>query len=176
MSLDLIQEVLGRPSTVIDPGHRDQWFQIEQSLGLPLPVDYKAYINTFGTGRIAGFIYLLNPFSKNSHLHLGKQSTIILAALRELRDMDPDECPYPIYPQPSGLFPWGATDNGDVLYWLMTGLPATWPIIVNESRSPDYEEFAMSTTLFLSKLVSGDISSEILSDCLDKQILFEPLV
>jgi hypothetical protein len=33
----------------------------------------------------------------------------------------PDD--YPIHPEPGGLLPWGATSNGHLLCWVITGEP-----------------------------------------------------
>lgn len=176
VSIELLFGVLGFPRTPVDTGSLDQWPSVERRIDLTLPDDFKQYINTFGTGHLAGFIYPLNPFSTKKHLKLDDRSQILLTALREIREIDPEECPYPIYPEKHGLFPWAITDNGDVLYWYTTGEPQDWMIVVNESRGPEYEKFAMSTTTFLGGILLGNVKSDILSDCLDQSVLFVPLL
>ena len=84
-------------------------------------------------------------------------------ALRAIKeDFGEEEVPYPLYPDPGGLFPWAVSDNGDVLYWLTRGSPDEWEIVVNESRGPQFEGFKEPMTYFLAKLISGEIVSEIL--------------
>jgi hypothetical protein len=176
MSIDLLIELLGLPSTTIDTGSLDQWSSIERPINLTIPDDFKQYINTFGTGKLADFIYPLNPFSTNKNLNLMHKGSKLLAALREIREIDREECPYPIHPEEDGLFPWSVTDNGDVIYWYTIGKTQDWKIVVNESRGPEFEEFALSTTMFLRSILLGDIHSRIIiSDCIDKSNLFMPL-
>jgi hypothetical protein len=62
LSLKLLLEVLPPPKHVTEVGQPDLWPTIEATLGLTLPSDYKAYINTFGPGFIREFVYVLNPF------------------------------------------------------------------------------------------------------------------
>src|SRR5262249_44977111 len=83
------------------------------------------------------------------------QLTVQLDALRKLRQTTEPDMPYPIFPEPGGVIPWGVTDNGDVCYW-KTGLadPNTWTVVVNESRGPDWEHFKGTMTEFLSAVVS----------------------
>lgn len=84
--------------------------------------------------------------------------------------------PYALYPEADGLLPWGTTDNGDQLFWLATGSPNEWSVIINEVRSSIFEHFACSMTEFLYGLIISEIQSEIIPhDCLDSNCLFEPL-
>jgi hypothetical protein len=85
-----------------------------------------------------------------------------LAALRELKGMPGiRHVPYPLFPEPGGLLPFGIDDNGDGLYWLTTGEPDQWSIVVNESRAPEYEQFDMSVTEFLQEVLSRKTICEI---------------
>lgn len=44
-----------------------------KNLGMILPLDYKKFINKYGTGSINDFIWILNPFSENENLNLIKK-------------------------------------------------------------------------------------------------------
>jgi hypothetical protein len=110
-----------------------------------LSLDNKQYINTYGSGCVGAFIWPLNPFSKNKYLNLNDQVKAQLDALKSLKMTWGDvQVPYPLYPKPGGLLPWGLTDNGDVLYWRTVGLPDNWSTVINEARAPLYEEFEES--------------------------------
>ncbi|GAB2836779.1 hypothetical protein GCM10027176_46430 [Actinoallomurus bryophytorum] len=43
--------------------------------------------------------------------------------------------PYPYHPEPGGLYPWGATQNGDTLFWLTAADPDRWTIVVTDGGS-----------------------------------------
>lgn len=174
MTLTSLRKILIPPAKPIEAGSTEKWPKIEKSLGTSLPSDYKKYINTFGTGQIGAFLFPFNPFSKNKNLNLLKQVPIRLDALRTLKEQGgEEECPYPLFPESGGLLPWGATDNGDVLFWLMTKRPNNWPVVINESRGPMFEQYDETMTTFLAKLIANDIHSKIIpNNFLDKKALF----
>ncbi len=174
MTLEFLCRVLPTPIAPIESGSTEEWSEIEKVVDIILPSDYKQYINTFGTGCIGNFLWPFNPFSDNKFLNFGEQIDARLDALRVLKEKWGDrQCPYPLYPEPEGLLPWGASDNGDVLYWLTAGHPDDWSVIINEARSPVYEEYKESTTSLLAKLVLGEIVSEIFPpDFPDREALF----
>ena len=129
-----------------------------------MPLDYKGYINAFGTGCLDDFIWVLNPFSSNRYLSLFSQGEAALQALRELQSDFGFEVPHPLFPEPGGLLPWGTTDNGDVLYWLTEGRPDDWPVVANAARGPEVERYAMGMSAFLAKVLTREIVSGILPD------------
>ncbi len=176
MTLESLYKVIAPPTLPVEAGSVEAWPVIEKAIGVTLPNDYKQYINTFGTGCIGRFLWPFNPFSEDKFLNLGYRINERLDALRELREHWDEQCPYPLYPDPGGLLPWGGTDNGDVLFWLTVGRPDDWPTVVNEARGPLYEEYQASMTDFLAKLISGEIISDIIPyDFLDRAaLLFVP--
>jgi hypothetical protein len=72
------------------------------------------------------------------------------------------ECPYPLYPEPNGLIPWGHIDTGSEMFWQTTGDPDQWKVVVNESGGPEFEQFQESMSGFLVNLFTGKIKSEVL--------------
>lgn len=48
------------------------WSVFEDQLGLVLPSEYKVFLNRYGTGQIGGFLWVLNPFSRNPNLGFEK--------------------------------------------------------------------------------------------------------
>ncbi len=174
MTLESLCKVMPPPPVPIETGGIEEWLVVEEAVGISLPNDYKQYIRVFGTGCIGGFLWPLNPFSENDNLNLLKGMVAILGALRSLKDKWGDrQCPYPLYPEPGGLLPWGVTDNGDVLFWLTEGCSDEWSVVINEARAPVYEEYEESITGFLTKLVLREIVSEIIPPgFLDRDALF----
>jgi hypothetical protein len=177
MTLKALIEVMPPPKRPVETGSAEQWTNVEESLGTALSTDYREYNNTFGTGCIGAFLWPYNPFSSNENLNLLTRGKLILEAMSVIKERFGDtEVPYPLFPEPGGLLPWGSTDNGDSLFWLTTGNPDEWPVVVNESRGPSFEEFEESMTGFLARLINEEISSEIIpSYFLDKEALFVPI-
>lgn len=176
MALEALSNILRHPVEAIEAGSVERWTEIEEIIGTPLPVDYRQYVNTLGSGCIGAFLWPFNPFSESKFLNLIQQINVRLSALRDLKEqLGEAECPYPLYPETGGLLPWGATDNGDVFFWLTGGHPDTWIVILNEARGPVYEEYAESMTGVLAKLVAGELGSEIIpSHFIDRNALFVP--
>lgn len=137
------------------------WEQIEKTLGLTLPNDYKTLISEYGTGRFSDFLYTFNPFSQNEWLNLISSSQEILESERTLRNDFPEEYSFSLFPEHNGLFPWGATDNGNYLYWYTKGEPHDWAVVVWESRGPLHELYEMSVTEFLGKWLSRKLECQV---------------
>jgi|JI8StandDraft_2_1071088.scaffolds.fasta_scaffold145507_1 hypothetical protein len=132
----------------------NKWSDVEREIGTSLPSDYKAFIDQYGLGKLDDFIVVFTPYDENPHINLRIQIKRQLDALKQLGEWG-EELPYPLYPEPDGLLPFGATDNGDVLYWLTSGTPERWSVVVNESRAPDYDHHDCSMTTFLAEVISG---------------------
>jgi len=137
------------------------WFHAEEILGMGFPDDFKDFIRIYGSGTIGHFMSVLNPFAQNPNLNLLEQSRSQLDVLHYLRDRG-ESNPYALYPESGGLLPVAGTDNGDFIYWLTRGGAADWTIVVNESRSPEYEQFDCNLTEFLEKLLDQSLICWIL--------------
>jgi hypothetical protein len=174
---DLLKLVLP-PRSPFEADLDADWDSVEHEIGLTLPQDYKEFINEFGTGQTAGFIWVLNPFSNidqlNLLVHIFEQYKT-LDNLRSLKEKSDDYCPYPLYPEPSGLLPWGYTDNGGTLFWLTTGEPNSWPVVVND-HGDTFERFALPMTTFLAKFIKKELESDIMVTVFtNMDNLFEPV-
>jgi hypothetical protein len=163
-SVNVLKTVMQPPSEPAETRHGNDWQSIEGKLGTELPVDYKEFINIYGTGVVDHFLWVLNPFSKNKHLNLLDAGTSQLRALRQLRDDFGEDIPYPFFPDVDGLLPWARTDNGDVIYWSCNGSPSNWRIVVNESRGPRWREFELSTSAFLLEVVTRRLRVDVFPD------------
>jgi hypothetical protein len=135
------------------PGPPVDWAAVAAEVGVALPGDYRAFIEAYGTGCVDGFLWVLHPTTGNQHLHLARQVQRQLWALRYLRDRG-EAVPYPLFPEPGGVLPWGVTDNGDVCYWRTGGAPDGWTVVVNESRGPDWDAYPGPLTAFLAAVLS----------------------
>jgi hypothetical protein len=155
MTSTFLSRIMPPPANPVEAG--GSWSYVEERLGVELPEDFKDFIQLYGSGRIDRFVSVLNPFSTRPTLNLLEQSTRQLDALRELHDYFGEQNPFELYPTAGGLLPVAITDNGDVIHWLTSGNPADWTIVVNEARSPDYEQFACNLTAFLEGLLVKSI-------------------
>jgi len=176
LALDALKKLMGPPPRASEAPNGGGWQAVERRLGIELPEDYKEFVTTYGTGAVDNFLWVLNPFSKNVYLNLFDEGKAKLDALRQLRDEFRENIPYAFYPDADGLFPWGVTDNGDVLYWLCNGRRASSLIVVNESRGPRWREFQLSTVEFLAALVTRELVVDVFpNDFPSESPMFVPL-
>lgn len=157
MSIEHLTRVVSPPAKIVDTGSEEQWEQCERQIGLTLPSDYRKLVQTYGTGRWMNFLWVLSPFASNKYINLVYQATHQLDAERTIRAQFPAEIPFPLYPEPEGLYPWALTDNGDRLYWHTCGDPDQWPTIVYESRGPEFDRHPLTCTEFLARWISGNL-------------------
>jgi hypothetical protein len=137
------------------------WARCERELGIAIPNDYRALVDRYGTAVFGEFIVIFSPAAKSKYVNLVESARDFLAGARELReDLGDEWVPYPLHPEKGGLLPFGNTVNGDLLFWLTRGSPSKWKVVVNATRSPDYEEFNMSATTFIARVLRGDVRPE----------------
>lgn len=139
------------------------WQEIENKIGRILPMDYKMLVEKYGTFSIDSFLWIYNPFTQNRNLNLIKKSSFIVEILKDMMTDHRDCVPYD-YPATCDLVPWSTTDNGDDLYWLIHKESNKWKIVVNETRSFNWQEFDLTTTEFLYKLLTKEIKVEAFPD------------
>ncbi|MCE9544661.1 MAG: SMI1/KNR4 family protein [Planctomycetia bacterium] len=112
------------------------WDVVEQEIGLALPNDYKAFIDLYGTGQVssaAGWAVIWN-FRDSSFWWEGSLSdrlTERYSATDSYRQSNETEwpCPYPIYPEPRGLLPFGSVVDVQNLNWLTVGRANRWDVV-----------------------------------------------
>lgn len=180
MTLEALLSITPPPKKPREAGSGRSWLEIESALGTGLPIDYKEYINLYGTGELGGMIWVYNPFSESRHgQNLLVRLSEVLGSWRATRMRFGEEaCPYPLYPEPDGLLPWGHVDTGAELFWQTSGDPAQWTVVVNESRGPEFQKFEESMSGFLTSLFAGRLKSDILPRSLlrkRKRVSFLPL-
>lgn len=154
MSIEALAQLIPPPPFPKENGAHQSWVPVESKLGLRLPSDYKQFIAVYGSGSIAGFISLFNPFTNNRYIRLLDQIEDRTEAAKAMKPLFSVQFPFDLYPQTRGLLPFAATGNGDCLYWLTEGDPDSWSVIVVDSREPEWERFNMNTTTFLAEIIS----------------------
>lgn len=164
MSINRLRTILAVPLDPSELGKGMKWPQIEY--GLPFPSDYIEFINEYGSGRIADFIVIFNPFSKNEDVNFFEQYKIILEDFNYLIESDKDYYNYQLYPKDNGLIPLGVTDNGDYLFWVVNSRDNSelWTVAVIAARSPEVEYFDGGLTYFLEGLLNNKIKCKSFPD------------
>jgi hypothetical protein len=142
-ALDELTELVPPPD---DPPPPPEW-------GQPLPSDYRALVERYGPGTIAG-LAILTPGHPNRYVDLDRQTGEQRATLKE-GDIAPAY-------EPDALIPWGIDESGNVVWWLTTGEPDAWPVIANEARGDEWQRFDGGAVAFLVALLDGSASSDFL--------------
>lgn len=75
-ALEFLNQIAPPPS--IPNEAQGDWNQVEATIKLTLPDDYKNLISQYGSGSFSDFLYIFNPFSENEWLNLINSSPKIL--------------------------------------------------------------------------------------------------
>ncbi|MCK9782427.1 MULTISPECIES: SMI1/KNR4 family protein [Enterobacterales] len=151
-----LNQQLPIPSIPYENGKGERWPLIDGKYAFPQ--DYIALITQYGSGVIADFITLFNPFSKNEYIDFFQQKVWILEDFNSLINDDPDYYTFVLYPKGNGLLPIGITDNGDTLFWVVSSNDSNlWTMAIIPSRSSEVEFIAENLTGFLDGVLSKRI-------------------
>lgn len=162
MSIEQLKGLVPAPPDPKYTGDEDKWKQAESKLKIALPKDYKAFVDTYGSGELANFIYVFTPFTKSEHMNLVQRVASDGDVFRELKENEGDEeVPFQIYPESPGLLSWGSDGNGNFLFWLTEGEPDRWPVIVAAGRDSEFERFDIPMTEFLFKALTRNLNCGI---------------
>ena len=78
---------------------------------------------------------------------------------RSAKESFPELYKHNVYDGVDGIFPWGITENADVLYWLFEGGNAK-EVIVYNARGGDYYTSPLSFSDFLYKVLKKEIKCD----------------
>ncbi|MFJ2937955.1 hypothetical protein ACIO8G_34980 [Streptomyces sp. NPDC087219] len=95
------------------------WDQTDHRLGFPVPADYRAWATEYPQITIDGFLTVFHPAATPPNLFTAADDLLVFD--RMLKEADPDDIPYPLHPEPGGLYPWGTTMNSERLHWYPVG-------------------------------------------------------
>jgi hypothetical protein len=148
------------------------WEPVEAELRTALPPDYKDFARLYGFGYFMEFLGISIPRSTNPNTRLESSVPNTCEMFGQFHDRD--EFPYPIWPNPGGLVPFGGTDNGDELFWLPRGAPSNWGVVVWDRGLGNFEPFDCDMTDFLAGLATGALLPEEFPPLLPCEHLFLP--
>lgn len=164
MSIHKLVTILAAPVPPSESGKGMKWPLFEDNLSFPS--DYIDFINEYGSGRIADFIVIFNPFSKNEDVNFFDQYKFILEDLNYLIESDKNYYKYQLYPKDNGLIPLGVTDNGDYIFWVVKSKDNSdlWGTAIIPARSPEVEYFEGGLTNFLESLLDNKVKCKSFPD------------
>lgn len=141
----------------------DKWEKFERELGTPLPPGYKLLVERFGATCFGGEIQLLSPFTTRKGLHLVKDGLRMLEGLAHSIEGLEGFSVFPYRVQPGGLLPWAFGTGGATLFFIMTGQPEHWPIMLLMARGQDFEvKFHRTPAVLIYQYCSGSLASHVL--------------
>ncbi len=125
------------PPPEVPKFNKGDWREVEAELGTPLPHDFMDFIEVYGAVGICNVLWLHDPFyfvGKNAYIPLTSKKLSFLEVINEgLEELGSvsggrDNVPFPDFPEPGGLLPCGATNNGDLVFWITQGTPDDWGV------------------------------------------------
>jgi hypothetical protein len=141
----------------------EQWTALKAS-GIDLPTDYREFLSFFGTGVLADFFYVFNPFSRVRGMNWFEEIAVTTFVFNVLISHSPELYRHwRFFPQPGGLLPCGKTGNGDFLFWSTEGSALSWPICISDG-SPSLDVSGDSLCDFLFKALTNSKYSKGLPD------------
>ena len=144
VQLDPLDELLA----VLVPPERPfratgNWELVESEIGLKLPADYKAYLAAYGGG-LVNSISIPSPFDVSNDVRNWWERWAA-----EYVDV-----PYPVFPEPGGLLPFGRVGGMDNLNWLTVGEPDQWPFVYYDRERGFFEIKGLSAVAFVLEAVT----------------------
>jgi hypothetical protein len=143
------------------------WHLAPGEVGFQFPDDYRDFTDLYGSGLINDQLLIWTPSLKWDTVREGdaREGFASLAAgppsglgdyLTELHEDEPDENPYPVYPDEGGLLAWGNDYSANHFFWL-TGDPDPnkWPVVA-WNRSGYWDRFDGGFGEFLVASLSGE--------------------
>jgi len=162
MSIQALLKVVPPPAEPFE-AFAGPWDAIEAGLGTALPQDYKDFVRLYGSGYFMEFLGVSVPSTKNPNVRFEAQVGL---TCQTFADWDDEELPYPMWPAPGGLIPFGGTDNGDFLFWLAQGTPDDWRVVVWDRGMQEFEVLNCGLTDFLTGLATGEAAPKEFPDSL----------
>ncbi|MGV9329203.1 SMI1/KNR4 family protein [Streptosporangium sandarakinum] len=148
------------------------WDKVEGEAGLIFPDDFKNWAARYSHTRISNFLYIHHPgiypeYAQAEAEHRIGQLREVIEDWGSIDLIGPDgvereEDPFPLYPEPGGVYPWGSTDNGDYLLWLTDQNPEKWSIVVTDISS--WWHCESNFIEFIIGLLDGSIRCPIFPD------------
>lgn len=130
------------------------WQAIEADLGLRLPADYKLIAESFPGGWFRQFVEVWLPDQPTRLLSEFARGE--LESVREYKATGEGTFPFPLFPDPGGVLPWGYLRSPGLAYWLTgPGDPDDWPLVLATEDGDYWDRFDGPVCEFLIEVVLG---------------------
>lgn len=163
MWIDLLAEQMPPAAVEARTEADHDWTRAADGLPVPLPREFRAFVDRWGTGTIGGFINLYTP-AQGYHRVITLPDAVLSQAdnYAQLKENHPTRMTLPVFPQPGSLMSFGVTDNGDYLGWVVgSGDADSWPVAVLDEEQRELQVFKDVTFgPFLLGVVTGSIRPE----------------
>ncbi|ONI82864.1 hypothetical protein ALI144C_17515 [Actinosynnema sp. ALI-1.44] len=149
------------------------WEAVERELGLRLPADYKELLTRFPAGGFRGSIGVDNPAQSREGLAKSKRDNLELMEIFADEDTGYLEgTAYRLFPEPGGLYPWGADGAGGTFWWVTDSPdPDAWSIAYNDYDN--WREHPGPMTKVIHELLVSDGSDHLVGwNVSDKPVSF----
>ena len=135
---------------------------VETEISTRLPTDYKHFIKHYGNGSVANYLGVFNPIAIQPWNNLVAQAKgSDQDAYSIMHKSFPNDHPYPRYPQPGGLLPWGTNIDGDTLYWWTITEPDLWPIVLHPRHAEGFRTFGPNMARFIYDIVVTGLGKKL---------------
>jgi hypothetical protein len=133
------------------------WAAVESDLGSRLPADYKLLAESFPDGWFRRFVRMQPPERVHDYdQSLSEFASGQLEALREFRATGEVSFPYPLFPEPGGVLPWGYIWSPGLAFWLTgPGDPDDWPVAVAAEEFEYWDRFDGTMCEFLTEVAAA---------------------
>lgn len=151
------------------------WARAEQELGIALPPDYRELAERFPSGTFQGYLdfqpgpdILADLVERPlGDLRRWRDNTLEDWEIREREYIEATEgralperqisYPFPLWPEPGGIYPWAQGGNDAIFFWLTDSDPSSWPVVWCHGEDTLWERFDGMATEFLMALVTGQL-------------------
>lgn len=161
--LGCVDELISRLDQSLPPRRKLDWSDVEVIMGVRLPTDYKQLIELLPVGEFRGLVRLLYPTVESNRVVsvLGEFENS-LDDMRGWREDGDGVFPYPIYPEPGGLLPWGHSPRREPFFWITASDdPDTWTVAYADDYFTEWRTFAGRVCDFLLALVDGQVAGDL---------------
>jgi hypothetical protein len=151
------------------------WTQVESELGLRLPADYKAYVDTYGFGWVNRLVCVFHPTTKVPQINLAQEAEAHNNP--DLLEMVETPPPHPLGVGVARLMCFGGTETQDALYWFTDGEdPDRWPVVFRDQAGYEWRQYDLSLVGFLLALFTREIAPAAYAEAgyLRDDVVFEP--
>lgn len=151
------------------------WARAEQELGIALPPDYRELAGRFPSGTFQGYLdfqpgpdILADLFERPlGDLRRWRDKTFDDEEIREREYIEATEgrelpekeisYPFPLWPEPGGVYPWAEGGSDAIFFWLTGSDPSSWPVVWCHGEDILWERFDGTAAEFLIALVTGQL-------------------